>query len=260
MNLDANLQKIISLMLGKWKLIVSFAVLGAIVAYICTYMFVSPVYSSSVEFLTYAQDSSQEISDSSSQTTASDAVRNTTSNTSRMNYAMKMIYTYVEVLKTTEFNAQVAQALNRTYGTNYSAGFIKAVSSIQLIEETAMFRIVVTTEDAELSYKIARQMEESVPERVEKTNNGLIKASVEDPALKSSSSGSHGYKKKCAIGAAVGVVLIAAYIILRDLLDVRIKRGDNLQERYSIPVLGAIPDFGKMRPPSSDANKAKGAK
>ncbi|MCD7796444.1 MAG: hypothetical protein LUG95_02150 [Clostridiales bacterium] len=74
-------------------------------------------------------------------------------------------------------------------------------------------------------------------------NSGLVSASVEDTALKATSSQSLGYTKKCAISFAVGAVVAAAYIILRDLIDVRIKTSEELTERYDIPVLGTIPEF-----------------
>ncbi|MGN1202563.1 MAG: hypothetical protein ACI4RF_04655, partial [Eubacterium sp.] len=65
------------------------------------------------------------------------------------------------------------------------------------------------------------------------------------------------YPKKCLIGFAAGAVLAAAYIILRELLDVRIKGSDELSARYGIPVLGTIPEFEFK---SGSAAKSKAAK
>lgn len=236
MNLDANVKKILMLVLKRWKLIFLIGLIGAVMAGFYTANFTTLTYTSTVEFLAYAQDSRQELSDSSTQA-------QTTSNTSRMNYAIKMLSTYIELFKTNEFNQSVADELNDQYATSYSAASIKNATAIQTVEDTAMFKVTVTTTDADLSYQIAHQLETSIPNKMSETNNGLVNASVEDAALKATTSESRGYPKKCLIGFMGGAILAVAYIILRDLLDVRIKNSDELTQRYGIPVLGTIPEF-----------------
>lgn len=239
MNIDANIQKILTVVLKKWKLVVLFALIGALLAFFYTANFTTLTYSSNVKFLAYAQDSKQELSDSSTINTAQQQA----SNTSKMNYAMKMLTTCIELFKTTEFNQVIADELNNAYGTSYSAGQIKSSITYSTIEDTAMFVATVTTTDPDLSYQLAHQLETSIPEKLTEVNNNLINATVEDKALKASTSESLGYPKKCVIGFVAGAVLAIAYIILRDLLDIRIKSGDELNEIYDIPVLGTIPEF-----------------
>lgn len=236
MKLDANIQKLIAVLLKKWKLIILFAIIGALLAYFYTANFTTLTYSSSVEFLAYAQDPQQELSESSS-------VVQATSNTSKMNYAMKALNTYIELFKTNEFNQTVADAINENYNTSYTAGTIKGATTITPIEGTAMFKITVRTTNADLSYQIAHQLETSIPEKMKNTSNGIVCASVEDIALKATTSESLGYPKKILLGIAAGAVLAAAYIILRDLLDIRIKNSDELNTRYDVPILGTIPEF-----------------
>jgi len=236
MNLDANIQKILALLFKKWKLIIILAAIGALLAYFYTANFTTLTYSSSVEFLSYSQESQKELSDST-------VAAQTASNTSKMNYAMKMLSTYIELFKTNEFNKSVADSLNKQYNTSYSASQIKSAISYSTVEETAMFTVTVTTTNADMSYQIANQLEKSIPQKMKATNNGLVLASVEDPAIKASASESLGYAKKILIGSLAGAVLAVAFIILRDLLDVRIKNSDELTERYGIPVLGTIPEF-----------------
>ncbi|MCM1114304.1 MAG: Wzz/FepE/Etk N-terminal domain-containing protein [Clostridium sp.] len=236
MNLDANIQKLISTVLKKWKLIVIFAVIGALLAFFYTSHFTTLTYSSSVEFLAYAQDTQQDLAESST-------IVQATSNTSKMNYAMKALNTYIELFKTNEFNQNVADEINENYSTSYSAGTIKGATTITTIEDTAMFRVTITTTNADLSYQIAHQLEKSIPEKMKNTSDGIVRASVEDKALKATTSESLGYPKKITIGFLAGAILAVAYIILRDFIDVRIKSSDELTEIYDIPVLGTIPEF-----------------
>ena len=250
MNIDANVQKIITLLIKRWKIIILFALLGTLLAYFYTANFTTLTYSSSVEFLAYAQDTQQELSDST-------AAAQQASNTSKMNYAIKMLDTYIELFKTNEFNQTIATDLNDTYNTSYTAGQIKGAVSYEEVNGTSMFKVTVTTTNADMSYQIAKQLETSIPEKMKNTNNSLVMASVEDTALKASASESLGYPKKCLVGFVAGAVLAAAYIILRDLLDVRIRGNDNLSDRYGIPVLGTIPEF-ELKASSNKNSKQKG--
>lgn len=256
MNIDANVQKIIFALIRKWKLLVIFAVIGGMLGYFYTANFTTLTYTSNVKFLASAVDSKQELVDESSSGTSSEYVRS--SNTSKMNYAMRMLPTYIEIMRTNEFNEQVAKELNDRINASYSASVIKNSVSIESVESTAMFVVTVVTTDPNLSYEIAHQLETAVPEMMEDTNNGLVRADVKDKAVKNESAGSLGYLKKCAIAAIAGVVLAAAYVILRNLLDVRIKTEDELIEKYNIPVLGSIPNF-ETKNSVSGASRKKGA-
>ncbi len=160
-----------------------------------------------------------------------------------MNYAMKMIDTYIEIFKTNKFCSKVAGEMNKKYYTNLSPADIKQSFTIETVENTAMFKLIVTSTDPTLSYNIAHQMEESVPEQMEETNNGLVQTTVEDKAIKPNTAEGRGYLKNCLLGAVAGLLIAAAYVILRDLLDVRIKSAEELSQRYDVPVLGSIPAF-----------------
>lgn len=238
MNIDANVQRIIFALMRRWKLLIIFAIIGGMIGYFYTARFTTLTYTSNVEFLAYAVDSNQEINDSNSSTNDSRI-----SNTSKMNYAMKMLDTYIEVFGTNEFCNKVADDLNERLNTSYSSGTIKGSMKVESVENTAMFKVSITTADPELSYQIAHQLETTIPKVMKKTNNGLVGASVQDKALKAGSAGSLGYPKKVAIGAVIGIIIAAAYVILRNLLDIRIKTEEELIDKYNIPVLGSIPNF-----------------
>ena len=62
-------------------------------------------------------------------------------------------------------------------------------------------------------------------------------------AIKPNTAEGRGYLKNCLLGAVAGLLIAAAYVILRDLLDVRIKSAEELSQRYDVPVLGSIPAF-----------------
>ena len=58
-----------------------------------------------------------------------------------------------------------------------------------------------------------------------------------------------------AMAISLVIVIAAAYIILRNMLDVRVHSSEELIEKYDIPVLGNIPSFEVKG--SSNSEKAK---
>lgn len=247
MNIDANVQKVFSALVKKWKLIIIFAIIGAVLAGIATAKFTKLSYTSTIEFLAYVNDSDQELAESTATAQSGSAHEATNaqqaSQTSKMNYAMKMLDTYIEIFSTNEFYQDVADELNKTYGTNYPAATIKNSTKVESIDNTAMFEFTTTTNDADLSYHITQSLEKCVPEKMKGTNKGLVLASVEDPPIRATAAESMDYPKKCLIGAAAGIFLAGLYAVLKDLLDVRIKGSADLEGKYDIPVLGAVPEF-----------------
>lgn len=243
MNLDENIQKTLNLLLKKWKFLVCFAVAGVLIACAITYQFTTLTYTSSIEFLAYAYDSNQELLDSSAAAQSQNGIDQQASETSKMNYAMKMLDTYIHLFSTNQFNQDIADELNKTYGTDYPASFIANSVVIQKVENTAIFSFTVTTTDADLSYHIALSIEKCVPQKMNETNSGLVRASVQDEPIKAPLAESKGYPKKALIGAVAGLVLAALIVIFKDLIDIRIKGSDDLQDKYDIPVLGTVPEF-----------------
>lgn len=238
MNLDANVQKILFSLMRKWKLLIFCALIGALLGYFYTANFTTLTYTSSVEFLAFAVDGTEDINSSQS---ANSELR--VSNTSKMNYATRMLPTYIEIMSTNNFRERLVEDMNTTYNANYNAGTVAGAIRFTTVESTAMFRVNVTTTSADLSYKIAKQLETTIPNVMKENNNGLCNATVQDKAVKATTAGSLGYGRKCTIAGVAGLIVAAAYVILRTLLDVRIKSSDELTDKYSIPVLGTIPDF-----------------
>lgn len=244
MNTEIDLQKIMKLVLKKWKLVAIFCLIGALLIGIYSANFATKTYSSSVKFFVYAVETQQELSDST-------LARNATSNTSKMNYAMQMMETYTEMLNTSEFAKRVANDLNKKYNSNYTYKDISKCISIETKEDTAIMTMTVTTDDKATAFQIARQLEITVPKVMKNKNNGLLNASVEDAAIEASTPNGMGTVKKSILGFIAGGVIAVAYIIFRDLLDVRVKTSEELTTRYNIPVLGTIPEF------EIDGKKAK---
>ena len=260
MNIDANVQKILFALMRRWKLLAIFLIIGVLLGYVYTAHFTTLTYSSNVLYLAQAVDSRDEMGENSNDNNTARI-----SNTSKMNYVQHMMQTYIQIMSTNQFYETVADDLNKQYGSGYTAGTIRGAMTIEAVEDTAMFKVTVTTDESLKSYNIAHQLETTIPRYMKEKNDGLVKATVEDKAVKSGASESLGYPKKCALGGVIGLLLAGAYVVLRTLFDVRVRSGDELTDKYNIPVLGSIPSFDAKSSPiqtmtmnNNHNNKKKG--
>ena len=69
------------------------------------------------------------------------------------------------------------------------------------------------------------------------------KVSIIDNASLPSTTSSPNIKQNTFIGIFAGIIIGLAIIFIKELLDTRIKDEDDLKSRYSIPVLGIIPNL-----------------
>ena len=233
--MDENIKKTIQLFLKRWKLIVLIGLIGAVAAYFYTANFTTLTYTSSVEFYAYVPEKERTAN------TEEGSVVIPISNTSKMDYAIRMITTYLALLDTNNFCTRAANSLNDRLGSDYSAAFVKG--AMAATEDTALFTVSVTTTSSQLSYEMADDLSQVIPDFIEESNEQEVLLQVVDAPVVAGAAESLNYPLKCAIGAAAGMVLACAYVFLRDLLDVRVKSGEDLSARYNVPVLGTIPDF-----------------
>ena len=54
------------------------------------------------------------------------------------------------------------------------------------------------------------------------------------------------------IGFLIGVVLVAVFVIIRYFLDDTVKTENDIESRYTIPILGVIPDISRASNNRSD--------
>lgn len=114
--------------------------------------------------------------------------------------------------------------------------------TVQAVDDTEIIQVDVVTENAGLSYDMARALQKVAADRIfEIMEAGSM--SVINPAEYPSEVYSPDYKKLALGGALAGAVLACAFLILREMMDDRVKGTDDLEDRYGIPVLGVVHDL-----------------
>ena len=225
--------------LGKllWKRVWIIVLCAAIVAsamFVYTKAFVTPLYTAQV--MIYVNNNPDR--DSNVLTSSDLAV------------ALRLVGTYVNILKS---DAVLEDVIAKS-GVNFTPDEIREMLSAEMVEETEMFRVGITSSSPQMSADIVNTIADIAPERIAQIIDGSS-AKVIDYARIPTEQSSPDYVMNCAIGGAVGAAIAILGIAVYMMLDKRIKSEEDLMKIYAIPVLGKIPDMNAYRKKHAKAGK-----
>ncbi|MCR5057266.1 MAG: hypothetical protein K6A81_01430 [Clostridiales bacterium] len=122
---------------------------------------------------------------------------------------------------------------------------LKDMIKTETVGDTAIFKITVTTADAELSAHLANSILEVLPGKISTIIEGAS-AQIVDYAVTGEPVVNGNPIKTAAIGALIGIVLSCGVIIFLSLIDTKIRNEDFLLENFKdIPVLTSIPNLNE---------------
>ncbi len=155
-----------------------------------------------------------------------------------LNYAQKVISTYINFLRTNQFFEKVIKGS----GLNYTANELKDMTTIQSVDNTEIFEISVTSNDPEHSYLLVKTMQEIAPDFIRNIKD-TSKINIVDPVILPESPSDPNILLNTLVGGILGFILSIVVSFAWEALNIKIKGRDELLKRYSIPVLGSIPYY-----------------
>ena len=224
-----DIQRILSALMNKIWVIGIVAILCAALTLAGTIFLVEPKYQSSVMF--YVNNNSLSLGDVSiSGITSGD-----------ISASRGLVKSYIVILNTRETINDVIDYA----GVKYSYGSVKGMISASAVDNTEIFRVVVTHTDPQEAERIASAIAHILPKRIDNIINGTT-AKIVDSAVIPSSPSSPNYTTNTLMGFLVGVLAVCAVIILRELFDVVIrKEEDVLRTVEPHPILASVPNMDK---------------
>ena len=221
-NSDISVIDIINMMLTFWWFIVVFAIFVGGATY--TYFKVSsiPVYKSTAQVC---------ISNEATQTS-------TSVNTSALIGATNLLPSYIEVLESKQFLAQISDDLDN----KYSISDVKSMIKFEGVDSTNIITITVTNEDAHVAYLVASSSVSNAPSEMSRVFGGGSTTFTEYPEEATSPEPMHT-TRNAAMGLLVGAAIAMLIIFLVNLFETRVKSKDDLMSRYGLPIIGEIPSL-----------------
>lgn len=224
--IEIDLQRLVMALVKKGWLIGIAAVIGALIALVSTLMLITPKFQSSAMF--YVNNNSLSLGETSLSISSAD-----------ISASKSLVNSYIVILNTRESINDVIDYA----GVDRSYTEVRKMISAEAVSSTEIFRVTVTCEDAQEAEKIADAIAYVLPKRISSIIEGTS-AKVVDAAVLATRSSSPNYTKNTMIGFVVGLALAAALVVIRELMDVTIRKEDDITQTCTHPVLAAVPDMG----------------
>ena len=224
---EIDLSRLFAALIDKAWLIGLVAVVCAVATFAYTFFFVTPLYQSTAMF--YVNNSSL--------SSISDAALNSISS-GDISASRGLVKTYIVILNTRETMNDVIDyaGVNRTYGQ------LKGMITAESVNGTEVFKVVVTSPDPQEAEKVANAVAYILPNRIKDIVDGTS-AKVVESAVVAAAPSSPSYTNNTIIGFLAGFVLMAAIVVIRELMDITIRTEEDIAMCSSHPVLAAVPDM-----------------
>lgn len=204
---------------NKIHLIILAGILMALVAFVGTKLFMTPMYTSTTSMYVLSR------TDGSSSVTYSDLQTST-----------QLTQDYMELVKSRPVLEQVIAVLNLDMTTDQ----LKKCISTENASESRILTISVENEDPKLAKEIADALRESVSIQITEIMEADAVNPIEEANLPTSPS-SPSTMKNIAIGGLLGILIAAGIIILIFILDDTIKTPDDVEYYLGLNTLTSIP-------------------
>lgn len=220
--MEISFAELVSILIKRIKLISIGTLLGLFLFYALNKYLIDPFYTASVQLYVSSTEGTDAASDLNS-----------------LNYAQKVVNTYINFLQTQTFYSRVSNES----GLNYTADQIKYMTKIKSVNNTEIFSISVTTNDANDTYILVSTMQKIAPELIREIKGEGATICVVDSAVFPIGPAGPNIKMNTLIGGILGLFMAAMASIAWEILNNNVKNQDELKRKYDKPVLGVIPDF-----------------
>ncbi len=221
-----DLFELLGLFIKKIWLVIILTIIGGVVAFGYSFLFIKPLYKSSA--LMYVNNSDISVGSTSFSISSTE-----------INAAKSLVSTYTVILK----SRSVINEVIRVSGVNYSYDKLASMVDAKAVNDTQVFSITVTSVDPQEAELLANTIANILPEKISSIVNGSD-VKVVDYAVIASHRSSPSYTKNTIIGALIGFIISAFIIIVGYIRDDIIHSEDYLTKTYpDIPLLTVVPDL-----------------
>ncbi|WP_295156153.1 YveK family protein [uncultured Ruminococcus sp.] len=242
---EISIQEILGILLAHIRMIIIITLLAGIAGYSYA-KFVLPLqYTSSIKI--YVTNGSRSDEDQN-QINAQD-----------LNTARSLAATYIVILDDTIVYEKISDRLIEDYdiedlknyftisindeGKEYiPTGQIKRLISISAINNTEVLQVTVTSQVPKFSADICTYISDIAPEIIMRTTKAGSVETVSPPKVPTGPSGPN-IPRYLLLGMIAGFALAVGISIVSSFFDNTVKSGEELKDRFGVPVLAEIPDI-----------------
>lgn len=152
--------------------------------------------------------------------------------------ATKLVSTYSIIIKSDTVLQQVINNL----GLTLTYDELKERVTVSAVDDTQVMQVTVRSDNPEWARQVCEQITTISPDVIlESVEAGSVK--LISQAAVTTEPVSPNVMKNTAIAAVLGLVASIGIVVLRELLDNKIKSEDDIRKYLDLPVVGVIPDY-----------------
>lgn len=228
--IEINIVFLLETVLKKWWLLVVSAIVMATFGLGLGVVTTTPTYTSDMSFTTYNQEASNVVSSGD------------------INSSVQMANTFKYILKSRTMLERVAQSC----GGNTSIGQIERSMKVTTEPDTNIIIIRITTEDPQLSYRIASGFEKCYAEVVNYAYPNATLQLCETPLLPNEPDVSKSAMRFSVIGAIVGFAIAFIAVIVTNAVRDTVQTVEDIQVKLESNIIGTV---GNVRIKGKKKNK-----
>ena len=218
---EVDVLRLLRMLLKKIWIIVAVMVIFGIVSWTYTSLMVQPTYRT--RFSAYINN--REITD--------ETIQNSTT-TSDLNASRGLMYVYENIVA----SRTVLQKAATKCGFKISASMVSVVTA----ESAPILTVYVTTNDPVHSQQLAEAIADVAPDQVAEVVKGSTMTLI-DPPYTPTFPYSPNVSRNVVYSMILGLLASVVTLVIIDVLYDHVLEGDDLENRYHIPVVGRIPDY-----------------
>lgn len=135
----------------------------------------------------------------------------------------------------------VLQEVKNELDLEQSTSALSSMISVELLEDTRIMEISVTSTDPKLAQKIANKVRDVANEKTKNVMDGIEAVNPIDEAKLPTYPASPDVSKNTMLGFVIGFGISVLIVIILYILDDTIKTPDDIEKRLGVTVLAAIP-------------------
>lgn len=230
---EVDLIELLYRLIEKWKIIVLACLFGALIAAVCTFYFITPMYTATSKlYVVNAKDSAINLSD--------------------LQIGNYLASDYTEVFSNWHVHEMVLQRL----GLDYTYSQLAEMVSVENPKDTRILYVNVVSDDPQEAKDMADTYAQVAREFI------AVKMDTEQPnifeeALLPSRPSSPNKSRNIIMGFMIGLILSCSVIITQFLMDDRLRSADDIEKYVQLPTLGVMPKQTKSTQPRCTANKTR---
>lgn len=221
---EINVLALVQKLWSKKFLILFTAFYFAVFSFLGTYFLIKPTYTSTTRV--YVVNQNNEGNNLSAQ---------------ELQAGTYLVKDYKEIITSNDVLSKVILDQKLDMSANQLAGMI----NVNIPQDTRVISISVNASTGQDAQELANKVREVAAEKIKEVTKVQDVTTLEDAKLPESPS-SPNIKRNVVLGAVVGAFLAICGVALREILDDRIRRPEDVEEVLGLTLLGVVPDTDKM--------------